>query len=355
MKRNFRIPLLFFAVFSLLSAMWAGLIRIGWRLPIVQPLLPIGHGPLMVSGFLGTLLILERSVAIGKRWPYLGSFMCGIGGVLVTFGVGGLLGPILLTIGSFWMVLIFIHILRTHRATYSIVMALGALSWLTGSVLWLLGKPIPLIVFWWAGFLILTIVGERLELGRIVKLSNIAKTSFNTAVITFISGLLVMLWDYPLGVKIAGIGLLLQALWLLKNDIARKTIRQTGLTRFVAVCMLAGHVWLIIAGTIAIFLGGVMAGPIYDAMLHSIFIGFVFSMIFGHAPIIFPAILELPIEYRPTLYVPLVLLHTSLIIRILGDLAGFAQIRLWGGMFNALTLLLFFAMIAPIKLFDKNK
>ena len=37
------------------------------------------------------------------------------------------------------------------------------------------------------------------------------------------------------------------------------------------------------------------AGPRYDAMLHSIFLGFVFSMIFAHAPIILPTITGLAI------------------------------------------------------------
>lgn len=43
------------AGFTLLTAMWAGLLRLGWNWPPLQPTLPMLHGPLMVSGFLGTL------------------------------------------------------------------------------------------------------------------------------------------------------------------------------------------------------------------------------------------------------------------------------------------------------------
>lgn len=42
------------------------------------------------------------------------------------------------------------------------------------------------------------------------------------------------------------------------------------------------------SGALALMAGQQVAGPLYDAMLHTFFLGFVFGMIFGHAPIIFP-------------------------------------------------------------------
>jgi hypothetical protein len=41
---------------------------------------------------------------------------------------------------------------------------------------------------------------------------------------------------------------------------------------------------------------------LYDAMLHAVFLGFVISMVFAHASVIFPAVLGLPFEYRPAFY-----------------------------------------------------
>ena len=41
-------------------------------------------------------------------------------------------------------------------------MALGALLWLVGNAGWLVGWPVPQVVPWWSGFLVLTIAGERL-------------------------------------------------------------------------------------------------------------------------------------------------------------------------------------------------
>jgi hypothetical protein len=68
-------------------------------------------------------------------------------------------------------------------------------------------------------------------------------------------------------------------------------------------------------------------------------------MIFGHAPIIFPAVLGLPIEHTPKLYLPLILLHVTLVVRVAGDLLLWMPVRQWGGLLNALTLLLFLGMM----------
>src|SRR5438128_5309095 len=87
--------------------------------------------------------------------------------------------------------------------------------------------------------------------------------------------------------------------------------------------------------------------PYYDAMLHTVFVGFVFAMIFGHAHIILPAILgRTTSPYQPALYVPLLLLHVSLLLRVVGDLLGWWPGRQWGGLLNALAVLLFLLTLA---------
>ena len=91
----------------------------------------------------------------------------------------------------------------------------------------------------------------------------------------------------------------------------------------------------------ALIFGGVAAGPRYDALLHAIFLGFVFSIIFGHAPIILPAVLGVPLAYHPAVHLHLVLLHLSLLLRVGGDLAGWWAGRQWGGLLNAVVLLMF--------------
>jgi hypothetical protein len=65
--------------------------------------------------------------------------------------------------------------------------------------------------------------------------------------------------------------------------------------------------------------------------------------VFGHAPIIFPAVLRVRIPYHPIFYVPLVVLHASLALRFGGTLADSFVLRQQGASVNALALVLFIA------------
>ncbi len=146
-----------------------------------------------------------------------------------------------------------------------------------------------------------------------------------------------------LGVRIVGGSLVAVALWLLRYDIARRTIRRSSVTRFIAVCMLSGYGWLGVSGVLGSFFGGVVAGLRYDALLHTLFLGFVFAMIFGHAPIILPAVLRLPVTFSGNFYAPLLLLHLSFALRVTGDLLAWPKARRWDGLLNVLVLLVFIA------------
>ena len=339
---------MFLALVTLFAATWAGLLRLGWRWPALHPTLALGHGPLMIAGFFGTLIALERAVAMGKTWTYIGPLLSGIGGILLAFGIGGTVGPVLVTLGSLWLVIIFIVILREHWIGYMIVMALGALALLVGNLLWLFGWQVYQIVLWWAGFLILTIAGERLELGRMVQKPAYSQPLFFGITTLYLAGLIILLFSWDVGIRITGVGMLAVALWLLQFDIARQTVKRDGLTRFIAICLLTGYAWLVVAGVVGLIYGSVPAGPVYDTLLHSIFLGFVFAMIFGHAPIIFPAVLGLEINYKSWFYYPLALLHLSLIVRLGGEMLGMGWARLWGGLFNVLAVLIYLVMISPI-------
>jgi hypothetical protein len=102
-------------------------------------------------------------------------------------------------------------------------------------------------------------------------------------------------------------------------------------------------VWLAVAGLLLLTMTVTSPGTSYDATLHSIFVGFVVSMIFGHAPIVFPAILGMPLQYRPIFYFHLVVLHVSIASRVVGDLVEeFGRLRAWGALGNAAAIVLFF-------------
>jgi hypothetical protein len=346
------VPLIFLIALVMLAAMWAGLIRLGWALPSPLPGIIVHHGPLMISGVLGTLISLERAVALsairqsGFRWMYAAPLLAGLGGVLLAVLPSGAAPKVLIVAGSLGLVSMCAVMLYHHRAIYTAVMGIGALAWTAGNLLWLAGWPVYAVVHLWAAFLILTIVSERLELGRIIRLSRQSQRLFVGAVGIFAAGVLLTLIQLSLGIRLTGLGEIALAAWLLRYDIARFTIRRAGLPRFIALCLLVGYVWLGVGGAIALVVGDVKAGVQYDALLHALFLGFVFSMIFGHAPIIFPALTGKPVVFNAVAYIYLAILHASLALRITSELAGFTAGRQWGGMLNVTAILIFLGITA---------
>ncbi len=347
-----QLPIMLLAVLSLLAALWGGLSRIGWSLPSGQLRLPAAHGPLMIAGFLGCLITLERAVAlrpqVRRGWLlFIPAAAAGAGALLIVTPLPVELGITLNLLGAAGLVGLFAIILRRQPTFDHGVMAGGAVLWLIGDVLWLTGSPLFRVVPWWSGFLILTIAGERLELSRVLRHGRYAQRLFLTAAGFFLLGLFISLISLDSGLRIAGLGLLFIGVWLLRYDIAIKTMRKTGLTRYIALCLLPGYLWLAAAGLMWLFYGGrYVAGPIYDGMMHIIFLGFVMSMIFGHAPIILPALLPVQITFFPLLYLPLILLHLSLIMRLIGNYGFWLDGRPWGGLLNEIAIILFLGLMA---------
>lgn len=336
-----RFPVAALAALALLASVLAGLIRMGWQLPAVHPDLAAHHGDLMISGFLGTVISLERAASLKSRWALVVPALAGIGSFAFLALDPAALGLGLVAAASAGLMGLYVTIYRIQPALHTAVMAGAAGMWLVGNMVRLLGGPVSLAVPWWAGFLVLTIVGERIELTRLRAPSPARRAVLLAAIALFTAGLAASLFNPDLGIRVAGAGLAGQGMWLVASDIARRTVRQPGLTRFIAWTLLAGYGWLMAAGLLWLWFGHQVAGVWYDAMLHALFLGFVFSMIFGHAPIILPSVLGVSMAFSPAFYGHLVLLHASLVVRLAGDLLLAPGIARWGGLLNALALAVF--------------
>ena len=351
-------PIMITAVVILLAALWSGLVHLGFDLPTGGSSLHEGHGPMMILGFLGTLISLERAVALGARWAYAGPVAAGLGGLAVIVGIGDGIPALLVTLGGLVLIGVFVAVHRIQASLHNLVLASGAVSWVVAGCLWLADWEVYRFLPWMAAFLILTITGERLELSRLTGAAGRARVLFILAAGVFAVGLVVSTVSDVVGVRIAGVGIVALALWLARFDIARRTIKTRGLTRFMAAALLTGYAWLGVGGVLWVTIGR-MSEPVghqgsYDAMLHAIFLGFVISMIFAHAPVIVPAVLGRPLRYRPLFYLPLVLLHASLLVRlIVGDAIGNDPAWQWSGVLNEVALLLYMAMAAHGLFFSK--
>lgn len=337
-----RVPLLALGMLSLVVGVAAGLWRAGWPVPLPRAELAAVHGPLMVAAFFGTVIGLERAVALGRRWAFLSPLACGLGGVGLLAGAAADWTMPMLAGGALVLTLATVRAAARQPSLHASVLAVAAALSALAPGLWLAGLN-PAATLAWAAFLILTIAGERLELSRFMPPSPAARRVF----LGIAGALLATVAAAPFSDAAArpfGLALVTLALWLLRQDVARRTVRQTGLTRFIAVCLLSGYAWLLVGG---LLLAVQPEGPLrMDAALHALFVGFVLSMVFGHAPIIFPAIVRVNLPYRPRFYLPLAVLHVSLLLRVGGDLAGEPALRAWGAAGNALCLALFIPTMA---------
>lgn len=337
---------------ALLGGLGSGLARLGWQMdPLSQDWLML-HGPLMISGFLGTLICLERAVALSTRskWALLVPLINAAGAVaLLTMGDVPLARGLLM-LGSFGMVTLCAVMIRLHPSRDIAIIGAGASAWLIGNVLWFTLMPVYQVVHLWSAFLILTVVGERLELSRVRRLTARSQTLLVVFVAVYLAGVLLTPWALDAGVRVLGVGALLLAGWLLHYDVARRTIRQKGLPRYIGACLLLGYVWLGFGGAAALWSGAIYAGPDYAVVLHAFLLGFIFSMIFGHAPIIVPALTGLKYLYTPLLYAHLILLHVTLVYRTYGSMARNFDAQKVGGLLNVVAVLLFLAMTVLVVL-----
>lgn len=165
------VSLLILAAAGLLTGLYSGLLRLGLLTSGNPPVSPIAHGPLMINGFLGTLIGLEHAAALEHKWAYAAPVFMETSTILLLLGL-----PIpsnwALIIGSVGLTAVISYLYYLQPKIYHLIMALGAASLLVGNVLFVAKLPIYELVAWWAAFPMLTIFGERLELNRIMRPPN---------------------------------------------------------------------------------------------------------------------------------------------------------------------------------------
>ncbi len=336
-------------IFSLLAALWTGWVRIGWSLPISK--VAGHHGALMVNCFLASLIFLERAVTFKKKWVLFLPLVNALSVVAIFLNLAQV-AQMLFLAGSSGFIAMCVYFIFKYRESYYLIFLTGAFCLLAGNIILYRTNFYPDAVNWWMGFLLFTIVAERLELSRFLALTDFKR---NLLWVCVAAVLLSLVWPFHFNGHYAlALSIALTATWLLKYDMARHGIKVKGQHRYSALLLITGYVWLLAMAVLLLFQNKISFG--YDAVLHSFFICFIFSMIFSHAVIILPAITKLAVKlYRPVLYVWFVLLQVSLIVRIIADAATMIWLRKMAGVANGMTILLFFVSIVTIILQEKAK
>jgi hypothetical protein len=316
-------------VAALLAGLAGGLLRAGVALPSsligawAGPAVT-GHAFLMICGFMGTVIALERAVALRHRAALLGPLASLLAALAWLAGAVPFAHGLALAAGASFVTVNMLLWMRQPVAHASLL-CVAALAWLAGLAMDAAGAPAAAVLSAWFAFLVLTIAAERLEMTRLMRRHAAAAPALAVIVGVLLTGVgLAPAWP-AWGGLVYGLALLALAIWLLACDIARRTVRAEGLSRYMAVCLLLGYGWLALAGLA--WAATAWGWPLRDAALHALALGFVFSMVLGHAPVILPALARVKLAFGPPFYLPPALLHGSLALRLFvpgGQAAGSA-------------------------------
>lgn len=284
------------AFLCLLLGLWTGLIRLGWDIPIT--LSEAHHGAIFVGGFLGTLISLEKVIPLRRKIFYAIPLISSLG-ALAFITRNPEVGYWLLVVASFGLAVIHFLYLRKHDDIIYVLMLTGAACWCLGNVMLLHSGFYPKALPWWMGFLVFTIVAERLELSKFLPVSKFSKRMLLFALLIFLAGLFFPF--HGIGAAVSGSALVMISIWLMRYDVVRINIQKKGLTRFTGYALIAGYIALLLEGVFLIALPQLAYS--YDIIVHTFFIGFVLSMIFAHGPIILPGVLGIMVKpYHPILF-----------------------------------------------------
>ena len=332
---------------ALLSGVLGGLLRVGIAWPGSADAQWLGraalaHAALMMGGFLGTVIGIERAVAARRAFAWLAPLASGLGGLALLAGANALAQGLLAAAATLF-VAVNVLLLRRQRAGHTALLLVAAGAWWVGNALFAGGAASHAVLPWWFAFLVLTIAAERLEMTRLMRRRPGAHASLLAVLAALIAGAALSAFAPPAGGVLFGAALAALAAWLFAFDIARRTVRAAGLSRYMAVCLLGGYAWLAIGG--AAWAAAALGLPARDAALHALGLGFIVSMVMGHAPVILPAVARVKLLFGGFFYLPLALLHASLLLRLARGWSDF-QARADGALANALALALFAATVA---------
>jgi hypothetical protein len=342
------------AALNLLAGLSGGLARLGWPAPTAALQ---AHGAVMVCGFFGALIALERAVALRRGPGLLAPLAAGSGGVLAWAAGRADLAAVAWGFAALALVALYGLAGQTRAWSLHLRVELGAaVAWGLGTLAWTLGAPAAALLAWMA-FLVGTIAGERRELMLFVRLPGWAQQGFLVLALAGAAAVLLAVAGavgLPVPANAASAALAtasgaaalwwsvcaLLAVWLLRWDIAPRQWRRDGWLGHTGQCLTIGYVWLLVGAGLALGgLSGLLRADGAAAMAqHAVLLGFVFAMVFGHAPIILPALARVRPVYTGWARLPIWVLSGSLLLRGVAMEAGQPRGLAWAGALHALAI-----------------
>ncbi|PSL07763.1 hypothetical protein [Cecembia rubra] len=339
-KPIFLFPLV---ILGLIAGISGGGIRLGYT-EFQIPEAAANHGIWMVGGFLGTLISLERAMVMKQRIWLLVPLICGMSVPLMMAG-WTFPGKWTLLIASMGLLAIMYLQTLKHPALHQFIMSLGAVFWMAGNFVLIQTGLVAAATTWWIGFILFTIIGERLELSKFLPTPKWAKNALHGLLALFLIGIWTPFHQH--GNWLMGASAIFISFWLLHFDMAKIASKKANQYKFIGIGLRVGYVWLTLNGIILLFFQNHIF--YYDLYLHTFFLGFTFSMIWAHAPIILPMVLNIKESpYHLVIWPFWGFFQLTLLGRILSSIFEFPEMRKAFGVLNAWSILLIFVTMATI-------
>lgn len=344
-----RFPFFALAFLGLVSGIWAGLLRLGFDWPGIE--VATLHGPLMVGGFVGTLISIERSIlSTNGRW-WIVPLLSGASVLAWLLGLHQVAPWLLAAASALLVALQVFYLKKTGLNWVTAIQLAGALCFLTGNFRLLFNPLMPAIVPFWMGFVLCFILATRLSENNFK--DTLLKLMVRAGILVYLAGLLVPF--HLKGYYLTGSGLLLIAFGMLLTEVGGDSNTGWNLSAYTISCISAGWCWLLLTGIGLLFWHDHLYG--YDATVHAFFLGFLFSMVFVHALGKAAALagLDGPPFHRLLFLWP-ALLSLSLLLRIFGgDILLQESMKKWAGLFNGISILGFLISLVALTLLRKRQ
>lgn len=296
------------------------------------------HGVIVALGAFGTIVSLVRLVQARAAWSVAGPVASVGACVALVAGAPHVLVATLVLVAGVILAAMIVQIVRSTRRTFATDhMLAGALAWVGAALVWLVRADAAILITWLAGFLLLTIAGERMHLGKLI-FKRTARRDARMLLAGCSLALVCSLWLSRVGMIAFGIVAASYAVWLFRMDPSRR-MRRDAASRFMSNGVLAALAWLLAAGALWIVAG--LRGDLGDAAIHVFMLGFVASMIVAHAPTVLGAVTGLRLGHHVSLYLHAALLHAGVAVRTVGDVTGAASVLRAGSDLTAAAVILF--------------
>ena len=299
---------------NLFLGLAAGASRMG-LIPVFASNAVQNHGAVMMMGFISGIIVAERANTLKDPFLTAASIAFPAGGFLLVAGID-FAAYFAWFFGSLLFVIWSAIFLAKYRSRYSgFFFLFSSLLNLLGIYFYAFGYSATFYVYSWVGFIVSFICGERMDMLQISRPSRLSRLAAYVSPAAAAAGVILV------GKELMALFFLLLLLAVARHDLAIRMFRRPGFSRFLSIGIITAYAWLGVAALVWALTFS------WDTMLHTIFLGFVGTMILAHGPVVLPAILKIKHFFTPLLYIPFTILQASTVLRIVSGV--FIRLDAW--------------------------